>query len=423
MSSVGADGAQRCDLAIVGAGILGLAVARELLIRNPDLSVRVLEREDRVGVHQTGHNSGVIHAGIYYAPGSLKARLCVDGARELYAFCERHDIPVERCGKVIVAVTADELPRLDALEERGQRNGVPGLRRVDRDGLRELEPHAEGVAALHSPATGIVDFPAVARALAGEVAARGGTISLGREVTGIESRPGEVVLATSGGELVARHAVFCAGAWSDRLAVAAGAPADPRIVPFRGGYLRLRPERRSLVRSLIYPVPDPALPFLGVHLTRHIGGDVLVGPTALLVAARDAYRVRRVRPKDIAATLTWPGTWRMGRRWWRTGVTEMGYATSHAALVRAARRYVPDLERRDVLPGPAGVRAQALGRDGALVDDFVISHTGRALHVRNAPSPAATSSLAIARLIADRTQEAFGLRRAVAEAPVSDAPG
>src|SRR5215210_3529924 len=216
------------DVAVVGAGILGLAVARELLMRHEGLRITVVEREDRVGVHQTGHNSGVVHGGIYYAPGSLKARLCVEGARDLYAFCERHEIPVERCGKVIVAVTQEELPALDALEDRGRRNGVPGLRRVDRRGLRELEPHAEGVAALHSPATGIVDFPAVARALAAEVRRRGGTLALGREVTGVDTRPGEVVLRTPAGEIAARHAVFCAGAWSDRLAVASGAPADPR---------------------------------------------------------------------------------------------------------------------------------------------------------------------------------------------------
>jgi len=398
-----------CDLVVVGAGILGLAVAREALRRDPDLRVHVVEREERVGAHQTGHNSGVVHAGIYYAPGSLKARLCVEGARDLYAFCERHDVPVERCGKVIVALTEDEVPGLDALEWRGRQNGVPGLRRLDRRGLRDLEPHAEGVAALHSPATGIVDFPAVARALAREVIEDGGRITLGRAVTGVESRPGEVVLRTADGDLAARHAVFCAGAWSDRLAVAAGASPDPRIVPFRGAYLRLRPERRDLVRSLIYPVPDPSLPFLGVHLTRHIDGDVLVGPTALMVGARDAYRLRRLRPADLGATLGWPGTWRMARRWWRTGLSEMGYAANRAAFVRAAQRYVPELQPADVLPGPSGIRAQALARDGALVDDFVFSHTGRALHVRNAPSPAATSSLAIARLIADRAEEAFGL--------------
>jgi (S)-2-hydroxyglutarate dehydrogenase len=399
-----------CDLAVIGAGILGLAVARELLLRDPGLDVRVIEREDRVGAHQTGHNSGVVHAGIYYAPGSLKARLCVEGARDLYAFCERHGVPVERCGKVIVATSVDEIPGLDALEWRGRQNGVPGMRRLDRDGLREIEPHAQGVAALHSPATGIVDFPAVARALAAEVAERGGRIALGCAVAGLDSRAREVVLRTAQGEIAARHAVLCAGAWSDRLAVSAGAPANPRIVPFRGAYLRLRPERRGLVRSLIYSVPDPALPFLGVHLTRHIDGDVLVGPTALMAGARDAYRLGRVRPRDLAATLAWPGTFRMARRFWRTGLREIGYATHRAALVREAQRYVPELLPGDVLPGPSGVRAQALGRDGRLVDDFVISRTGRAMHVRNAPSPGATSSLAIARLIADRAEEAFGLR-------------
>jgi (S)-2-hydroxyglutarate dehydrogenase len=396
------------DVVVVGAGILGLAVARELLERRPELSVTVLEREDRVGAHQTGHNSGVVHAGIYYAPGSLKARLCVEGARDLYEFCERHAVPVDRCGKVIVATTPAELPGLDELERRGQSNGVPGLRRLDRAALRELEPHAEGIAALHSPATGIVDFPAVARALAAEVAEAGGTIALGREVLDVDARPREVVLRTPAGELVARNAIFCAGAWSDRLAVAAGAEPDPRIVPFRGAYLRLRPDRRDLVRGLIYPVPDPALPFLGVHLTRHIDGDVLVGPTALMAGARDAYRLGRVRPGDLGATLAWPGTWRMARRFWRTGLAETAYAASRRAFVRAAQRYVPELQAEDVLPGPSGVRAQALGRDGRLVDDFVISHTGRALHVRNAPSPAATSSLAIARFVADRAEEAFG---------------
>ena len=411
------------DLVVVGAGILGLAVAREALLRDPGLRVHVVEREDRVGAHQTGHNSGVVHAGIYYAPGSLKARLCVEGARDLYAFCERHAVPVERCGKVIVAVGAEEIPGLDALEWRGRQNGVPGLRRLDRDALREIEPHAEGVAALHSPATGIADFPAVARALAADVAERGGRVTLGCAVTGVQSRPREVVLRTAPGEIAGRNAVFCAGAWSDRLAVAAGAPADPRIVPFRGAYLRLRPERRHLVRSLIYPVPDPSLPFLGVHLTRHVDGDVLVGPTALMAGARDAYRLRRVRPRDLATTFVWPGTWRMGRRWWRTGLQEMGYAASRAAFVRAAQRYVPELEPGDVLPGPSGIRAQALARDGTLVDDFVISRTGRALHVRNAPSPAATSSLAIAQLVADRAQEAFGLFASGARHGPEAAPG
>jgi (S)-2-hydroxyglutarate dehydrogenase len=393
------------DLAVVGAGILGLAVARELLGRRPGLRTVVLEKEAEPGFHQTAHNSGVIHAGIYYVPGSLKARLCVEGARELYDYCEARGIPFERCGKVIVALGQDELPGLEELERRGRANRVPGLRRVGPEELRELEPHAAGVAALHSPATGIVDFAAVARSLAQDVAAGGGVVATGCPIRSVAGHDGAVRLVHARGETRARRAVFCAGAWADRLAVAAGASKDPRIVPFRGAYLRLRPERRELVRSLIYPVPDPSLPFLGVHFTRHVGGEVLVGPTALLAGARDAYRLRRVRPADLASTLAWPGTWRMVGRWWRTGLTEIRHAASRRAFVAEAARYVPRLRPSDVLPGPAGVRAQALGRDGRLVDDFVVSETEGALHVRNAPSPAATSSLALARLIADRAEQ------------------
>jgi (S)-2-hydroxyglutarate dehydrogenase len=403
------DPSGECDVAVIGAGILGLAVARELLRRHPPLTLRVLEKEREVGYHQTGHNSGVVHAGIYYAPGSLKARLCVAGARELYEYCEARGIPHERCGKVIVALDESELPGLDELERRGKANRVPGLRRVDARGLRLLEPHAAGVAALHSPSTGIVDFPAVAASLAAELREAGGTVATGCEVKAARPGSDRMRIRHSRGETRARHAVFCAGAWADRLAVKAGAPADPRIVPFRGAYLRLRPERRELVRSLIYPVPDPALPFLGVHLTRHTSGDVLVGPTALLAGARDAYGLARVRRRDLGATLRWPGTWRMARRFWRTGVAEIRNAASTKALVADAARYVPELRPEDVLPGPAGVRAQALGKDGSLVDDFVFSWTERALHVRNAPSPAATSSLAIARMIADEADRAFGL--------------
>jgi (S)-2-hydroxyglutarate dehydrogenase len=392
------------DLAVVGAGILGLATARELVSRLPSLRAVVLEREEQVGFHQTGHNSGVVHAGIYYEPGSLKAKLCVSGAHELYDFCERHGVPHERCGKVIVARNREELPGLDELERRGHANGVPGLRRIDSAELEEIEPHARGVGALHSPFTGIVDFPAVARSLAQELEGRDVAVATGSGVESIEVRGGRALIRHSGGEVRARYAVVCAGAWSDRLAVGAGAPKDPRIVPFRGAYLRLRPDRRHLVRTLIYPVPDPRLPFLGVHLTRHVDGEVLVGPTALLAGARDAYALRRVRPRDVGATLAWPGTWRMVRRWWRTGVVEMRMASSRRAFVRAAAEYVPELRPEDVEPAFAGVRAQALARDGKLVDDFVVSQTERALHVRNAPSPAATSALAIARLIADRVQ-------------------
>ena len=389
------------DVVVVGAGILGLAVARELLRRGK--RVTVLEREDAVGVHQTGHNSGVVHAGIYYAPGSLKARMCVEGAKRLYAFCDEHGVAYEKCGKVIVALDESEVPGLDELEKRGRANEVPGLRRLDAGGLREIEPHCVGVAALHSPETGIVDFPAMARALADEVRTDGGEVKLGVAVTGAERQNGRVVVTHADGATTAERAVFCAGAWSDRLAVAAGGKAEPRIVPFRGAYLKLKPRAHHLCRGLIYPVPDPDLPFLGVHVTRHISGEVWLGPTALMVGARDAYALRRVRPRDVFETATWPGTWRMLRRWWRTGRTELRFATSRAAFVAACAKYVPELTVSDLADETtSGVRAQALARDGKLVDDFIVEDAGGATHVRNAPSPAATSSLALAELIADR---------------------
>ena len=384
MSTAAATGS--CDLAVVGGGILGLATARELQRRHPGWKVVVLEREDALAQHQTGRNSGVAHAGIYYAPGSLKARLCVEGLARLYEFCDEAGVPYERCGKVIVALSEDELPRLDELERRGRANGVPGLRRLDGDGLRELEPHAAGIAALHSPATGIVDFAAVARALAARLEQDGAAIVTGCAVSLLRRERG-VRIEHTHGELRAAHAIACAGLWADRLAVAAGAPRDPRIVPFRGSYLRLRPDRRGLVRSLIYPVPDPALPFLGVHFTRRMDGEVLLGPTALLTGG-----------------LGWPGTWRTMRRFWRVGARELRLAVDRRAFVAACARYVPELRRGDVTGGPAGVRAQAVGRDGALIDDFVFSEAAGTLHVRNAPSPAATSAFAIARLVADRAE-------------------
>jgi 2-hydroxyglutarate dehydrogenase len=318
-------------------------------------------------------------------------------------------VPYERCGKVIVARHEAELAPLDELERRGRENGVPGLRRLDAEELRELEPHARGVAGLHSPATGIVDFAAVARALAAELREKGVAVVTDCAVESLEASGRGVAARHAGGAVEAGFAVCCAGAWSDRLAVSAGADPDPRIVPFRGAYLRLVPGRRHLVRSLIYPVPDPSLPFLGVHLTRHIDGDVLIGPSALIAGARDAYRLADVRRADAIETLTWPGTWRMFGRLWPAGVTELRRALQRSALVGAAARYVPELSPQDVETSFSGVRAQALGRDGRLLDDFAFSVTERALHVRNAPSPAATASLAIARHVTDLAQPLFGL--------------
>jgi len=394
------------DTIVVGAGIIGLAVARELLARRPACRVLVVDREGAAGRHQTSHNSGVIHAGVYYARGSLKARLCVDGAARMYAYCEQRGIAANRIGKLIVALDDGELPALEEIARRANANGVAGMRRLDAAGLREIEPHATGVAALHSPNTGIVDFGVVAARLADDVREAGGELRYDWEVCGVAASDRSIRLRSAGGDAAeGARAVFCAGLWSDRLAVLAGADPDPRIVPFHGAYLRLVPERRELVHGLIYPVPDPSLPFLGVHLTPRIDGEVLLGPSALLVGARDGYALGTLRAGDLRDTLTWPGTWRMMARWWRTGLDELGLALSRDAFAAAARRYVPGLRAADLLPAFGGVRAQAVARDGRLVDDFLLSATPRAIHVRNAPSPAATSALALAERIADAAEE------------------
>jgi (S)-2-hydroxyglutarate dehydrogenase len=377
------------EVAVIGAGIVGLAVARELLRRHPGLGLLVLEREGEIATGQTGETSGVIHAGIYYQPGSLKARLCVDGARELYAFCGEEGIEARRDGKLIIASSDEELPRLEELERRGRINGVPGLRRIRADEIAAIEPHARGIAALHSPSTGVVDFVAVARALADQIRAAGGELVFGRGVEGFSATADSILLHHAGGETSAGFVVGCAGRHSDRLAIAAGAPREPHIVPFRGAYLRLRPDRRDLVRASVYPVPDPALPFLGPHLTRTLDDEVLLGPTALM---RGGY--------------AYPGSWRLAIRHRRAALAELRHAISRSSFVREAARLVPALRPSDFEPGPAGTRAQAMRRDGTLVDDFVVHRTERALHVRNTPSPAATSSLALARLIADQVDEA-----------------
>ncbi len=391
-----------CDLAVVGAGILGLAVARELLARHPGARLCVLEAEPAIGRHQTGRSSGVIHAGIYYRPGSLKARLCVEGAKELYGYCDEHGIKYARAGKLIVATEQGQLAGLDELERRGGANGVGGLRRLGADEIREVEPEAAGVAALHSPETGIVDFVAVAESYAADVARAGGTIHFGAGVGEVEHRPGAIRLRHSQGSTRATTAVFCAGLWSDRLAVACGAPIDPRIVPFRGGYLEVTGPASSAVRGNVYPVPDPDLPFLGAHLTRTLDGRLLIGPSALIAPARDAYRRGAVRWRDLGETLAWPGTWRLAGRHWRAGLHELRHAVRRRTPVDEAARMIPALRGARATPARPGIRAQALARDGSLVDDFVIHRTEHAVHVRNAPSPAATSSLALARLIADR---------------------
>ena len=392
-------------IVIVGGGILGLATAHRA--SSSGAEVVVLEKEDAIARHQTGRNSGVVHAGIYYAPGSLKASLCRRGLTMLRDFCATHGLAYEECGKVVVAIEPRELEPLRRLAERAAANGVPGLRWLEQAELAEIEPHVRGIAGLHSPQTAIVDFAAVARALAAEVAGHGGEIRTGTQVARV-GRSGRrpAVELTDGTWLEADRIVVCAGLYGDRLARASGGPAEPRIIPFRGEYWMLPPERSGIVRGLIYPVPDPRLPFLGVHLTRKLDGTVWLGPNAVLALAREGYSRRQVRLRDVYDTVTWPGTVRMMRRYWRVGISELARSASKRAFVRDARRYVPALSEDDVVRAPAGVRAQALDRDGSLVDDFRLSVAGSVVWVRNAPSPAATSSLAIAEELFERVQAA-----------------
>jgi len=386
-------------IGVVGAGIVGLAVARRLTQVRPDAVVTVLDKEGAVASHQTGRNSGVVHAGIYYAPGSLKAQLCRRGVGLLRAYCAERELTYEECGKTVVALTSVEVVRLGEIEQRARASGVPGLRRLEAGELVDVEPHAAGVAALHSPTTAIVDYSAVARALADDVAAAGGTIRLGLDVSRIERSGAEVRVTAGAEELGFDRLVICAGLQSDRVARLAGDARGPAIVPFRGEYYRLAPERELLVRGLLYPVPDPAYPFLGIHLTRRVGGGVDVGPNAVLALAREGYRRRDVRLADVRELCAWPGFRRLVRRHWRTGAREIVGSLSKRAFAAQARRYVPELGADDLLPGPAGVRAQAVDADGSLVDDFRISRLGPVVAVRNAPSPGATSSLAIAEHI------------------------
>lgn len=386
---------QTFDVVVVGAGILGLATARELLDRRPGLRVAVLEKEAAPARHQSGRNSGVLHSGVYYAPGSLKARLCGEGKRALERYADERGIERIERGKLIVALDESELPRLAELERRARANGVEGLRSLDARGLREIEPNVLGIRALHAPRTGVIDFARVAESLAEDVRAAGGELLLGREVRAVAERGRGVEVETDDGALTASAVVVCAGLQGDRLARSA-----TRIVPFRGDYYTLSARAAALVRGLVYPVPDPSFPFLGVHLTKRLDGTVVAGPNAVLALAREGYRRASVSLRDTAATLGYPGFWRFARKHLRTGAAEAWRDVSKRAFIRDLRRYLPDVSEADATFGPSGIRAQALTPDGRLADDFVLERGRRTVHVVSAPSPAATSSLAIAAHLA-----------------------
>jgi L-2-hydroxyglutarate oxidase LhgO len=376
---------------VVGAGILGLATARSLLLAHPRLRVTVLEKEAAVACHQTGRNSGVLHSGVYYQPGSLKARLCASGKAQLERYAAEHGIEFIRRGKLIVALDASELDRLDELERRARANGVTGLRTLAGDAIQEIEPHVVGVRALHLPETGVIDFAAVARSLASDIEKRAGGIELNTRVSRMQARNGSVEVETPSRTFTARFVVTCAGVQTDRLAN----PNDCRIVPFRGDYYTLDDEGAQLVNGLVYPVPDPAFPFLGVHLTRHVDGSVGAGPNAVLSLAREGYRRTSISLRDAADTLGYAGFWRFVRRHYRPGAAELWRDLSKRAFVRDVQRYLPALADRNFRFGPSGIRAQAIDRHGRLHDDFVLDAGERTLSVISAPSPAATSSLAI----------------------------
>ncbi|HEX4011502.1 MAG TPA: L-2-hydroxyglutarate oxidase [Solirubrobacteraceae bacterium] len=393
----------RMRVAVVGGGILGLATARLLTASRPGDEVIVLEKEAALARHQTGHNSGVVHAGLYYAPGSLKARLCTRGRELMQAFCAQKGVTYDECGKVVVATSERQLEPLRRLSQRAATNGVPGVRWLEGAELSAVEPYTTGVAALHSPRTAIVDFVAVANAMAADVTAAGGQIRTGTAVARINGDgTGPRIHLRSGEMIAADRVIVCAGLHADRLARASGEDPEPRIVPFRGEYYALAPDRTHLVRGLIYPVPDPTLPFLGVHLTRRFDGSVWLGPNAVLATALEGYRRSTVSWRELLETLSWPGTARMMRRHWRAGAGELYRSARKRAFISELQRYVPELQVQDAVPAPAGVRAQAVDRDGSLVDDFRLGVTRNVVWVRNAPSPAATSSLAIAEELVSR---------------------
>ncbi|MGB0012831.1 MAG: L-2-hydroxyglutarate oxidase [Candidatus Sulfotelmatobacter sp.] len=391
----------RYNVTIVGGGIIGLAVALEITRRFPRLRLLLLEKEDHVGRHQSGHNSGVIHSGIYYKPGSLKAKLCVAGAAAMVEFCREHGIPHQICGKIIVATGAEEFPRLEELWRRGIANGLTGLKSIDPDELREIEPNATGLRAIVVPSTGITNYATVCDKYAELITAQGGTILTSHAVRGLKRTANEIVVETNRGAFSSTSLINCAGLFSDRISRMAGDDPQVMIVPFRGEYYDLIPERASLVRGLIYPVPDPRFPFLGVHFTRRVNGTVDAGPNAVLAFRREGYRRTDFNLRDMASSLAFPGFWRMGAKNWRSGLDEFHRSLSKAAFVRALQRLVPDVQPTDLVPGGSGVRAQAVTREGALVDDFKFVPSDRMLHVLNVPSPAATASIMIGRTIVD----------------------
>jgi L-2-hydroxyglutarate oxidase len=392
---------RRVDIAIIGGGIVGLATAMEWTARFPQSSVVLLEKEARIAAHQTGHNSGVIHSGIYYKPLSLKAKLCMAGMEALHAFCGEHAIPFESCGKLIVATSEEELPRLEELYRRGVGNGLIGLRFVESEAIQEHEPHAAGIRGIYVPVTGIVDYARVAQQCATVISSRGGEIQLSCEVLAIKRSAQGIVVETSTGEIHTKFLVNCAGLHSDRLSRMAGAQLDLTIVPFRGEYYDLIPKRESLIRGLLYPVPDPRFPFLGVHFTRRIGGGVEAGPNAVLAFAREGYTKRSFHAADVLGYASFPGFWIMAAKYAKVGLEEYYRSWSKAAFVRSLQKLVPELTADDLVPGGAGVRAQALSKEGKLIDDFRFAYTQGVLHVCNVPSPAATASLAIAKHVVD----------------------
>lgn len=400
---------QKYDVAVIGAGIIGLSTAMHLLEKHPNLKVAVIEKDDHEATQQSGHNSGVIHSGIYYKPGSLKAQFCVEGRASMTRFCEENEIPVWTCGKLITATRGEELPRLDALMERGTANQVTGLEMVDPERIKEIEPHVSAIRALWAPGTGIVDFRKVAAAYADRVRARGGDIHFNSELKKVERLNGTTVLETSSGEYEAKNVINCAGLHSDLVAEMMGAEPGVRIIPFRGEYYTLRKDREHLVKGLIYPVPDPAFPFLGVHLTQTMKGWVEAGPNAVLATKREGYRKRDFSPIDMLRTFTYPGFWKMSVREWKTGMWEMNRSFRKGVFLKSLRQLVPELTSDDLAGGGSGVRAQAVTRDGKLLDDFAIKQVDGAVHVLNAPSPGATSSLVIGNHIAGLAAEGFSL--------------